>query len=267
MPSSQTSGTLKAQTDQVERGVRPVDRMSDHPVELHRLRHLGGASLTGGIDGQYDEHHYYCQSERLAERQIVALKGSGSRMPRIPPAPLEQYAPLVGGDAPLRQQVYAQAPALAAAYLEFMGALRDKGRLPARLIELLRLRVAFHNQCRSCMAIRYYSGIEDGVTENLVCSLEKPQEAEDLTDAEKSALAYADRLATDHLSITDETFEELGRYFDAGEIMELCLQVGTFVGYGRMAASLAMTDDLPDDYADTGAVLAPWRNAPAEIVR
>jgi AhpD family alkylhydroperoxidase len=187
-------------------------------------------------------------------------------MPRIAPAPLEQYAPLVGADAPLRQQVFAQAPALVAPYLEFMAALRDKGRLPARLIELLRLRVAFHNQCRSCMAIRYSSALEDGLTEDLVCSLEKPEESEDLTEGEKAALSYADKLATDHLSITDETFQELGKYFDAGELMELCLQVGTFVGYGRMSASLAMTDDLPDDYADMDAVLAPWRNAPSSIV-
>jgi alkylhydroperoxidase family enzyme len=197
---------------------------------------------------------------------FIEPESEGPRMPRIAPAPLEQYAPLVGVDAPLRQQVYAQAPELVGPYLQFMAALRDKGTLPARLIELLRLRIAFHNQCRSCMAIRYSSGLDDGVTENLVCSLEKPQEADDLTDAEKAALAYADRLATDHLSITDETFAELGKYFDAGETMELCLQVGTFVGYGRMAASLAMTDDLPDDYADMDAVLAPWRNAPASIV-
>ena len=46
-------------------------------------------------------------------------------MPRIAPAPIEQYAPLVGVDAPLRQQVYAQAPELVGPYLEFMTALRD----------------------------------------------------------------------------------------------------------------------------------------------
>ena len=75
-------------------------------------------------------------------------------MSRIPPAPLEQYGPLVGADAPLRQQVFAQAPDLVGPYLEFMAALRDRGTLPARLRELVRLRVAFHNQCRSCMALR-----------------------------------------------------------------------------------------------------------------
>jgi AhpD family alkylhydroperoxidase len=187
-------------------------------------------------------------------------------MSRIPPASFERYAPLVGADAPLRHQVYAQAPGLVGPYLQFQAAMRTQGRLPSRLIELLRLRVAFHNQCRSCMAIRYSDAMEDGVTEGLVCSLEKPQEAEDLTAAEKAALAYADRLATDHLSISDETFTELRQYFDEGEIMEVCLHVGTFVGYGRVAASLAMTDDLPDDYADTDAQLAPWRNAPATVV-
>jgi AhpD family alkylhydroperoxidase len=187
-------------------------------------------------------------------------------MSRIPPASFEQYAPLVGANAPLRQQVFAQAAGLVGPYLQFMTALRTQGRLPGRLIELLRLRVAFHNQCRSCMAIRYSSGLEDGVTEGVVCSLEKPQEADDLTAAEKAALAYADRLATDHLSITDETFGEMRKYFDDGEIMEVCLHVGTFVGYGRVAASLAMTDDLPEDYADMDAELAPWRNRPASVV-
>jgi alkylhydroperoxidase family enzyme len=187
-------------------------------------------------------------------------------MSRIPPASKEQYTPLVGAEAPLRQQVFAQAPEVIGPYMEFMTALRNNGRLPGRLVELLRLRVAFHNQCRSCMAIRYSSGLEDGLTEGLVCSLERPQEADDLSDAEKAALAYADMLATDHLSITDATFDELHRHFDDAEIMELCLQVGTFVGYGRMAASLAMTDDLPDDYTDMSAQLAPWRNAPASVV-
>ena len=187
-------------------------------------------------------------------------------MSRVPPAPREQYAPLVGENAPLRQQVYAQAPGIAGPYLQFMKALRDNGTLPRRLVELLRLRVSFHNQCRTCMSIRYSDGLEDGLTEGLVCSLEKPQESDDLTPAEKAALAFADRFATDHLAITDEMFAALYDHFTAQEVMELCFQVATFVGYGRMGAVLAMTDDLPDEYADADAVLAPWRQTPQEVV-
>jgi alkylhydroperoxidase family enzyme len=89
-------------------------------------------------------------------------------------------------------------PQLVGPYLTFMAALRDQGWLLARLIELLRLRVAFHNHCRSCLAIRYSSAL-DVVTQNLICSLEKAQEADDLIAAEKAALAYADKMATDHL--------------------------------------------------------------------
>jgi alkylhydroperoxidase family enzyme len=185
-------------------------------------------------------------------------------MSRIPPAPASQYAPLVGADAPLRQQVYAQAPGIVGPYLTYMKALRENGTLPRRLVELLRLRV--HNQCRTCMSIRYSDGLDDGLTEQLVCSLEKPQESDDLTAAEKAAVALADRFATDHLSVTDETFARLYEHFDTQEVMELCFQIATFVGYGRMGAVLAMTDDLPSEYGDPDAVLAPWRQTPIEVV-
>src|SRR4051812_8416660 len=112
-------------------------------------------------------------------------------MARLRPAPPELYEPLFGPAATLGSRIHANAPELAAAYTAFVNALRHEHRtLPPRLIELLRLRVAFHNQCRSCMAIRYESGVEDGVTEALVCSLERPQEADDLTEAERAALAY-----------------------------------------------------------------------------
>lgn len=179
-------------------------------------------------------------------------------MARLQPAPVEQYAPLFGEEAPLRVQIYAQRPELAAQFVAFGQFLRDHHVLPARLIELVRIRVAFHNQCRSCMAVRYGYGIEDGLTEELVCSLEKPEEAEDLTDAERAAIAYADKLATDHHAITDATFEELRRHFDDAEIMELCFHAAFYVGFGRMAMSLDMTDDLPEGFREDGTI-TPWR--------
>jgi alkylhydroperoxidase family enzyme len=186
-------------------------------------------------------------------------------MSRVQPAPFQQYAAVVGPDAPLRQQVYAQAPHIAGPYLAFMKALRENSRLPGRLVELLRLRISFHNQCRSCMAIRYSTGLDDGLTEGLVCSLERPEEAADLSGSEKAALAFADKLATDHLAITDDDFARLREHFSEAEVMELCFQVATFVGYGRMGSALAMIDDLPEEYADAGALLAPWVQKPHSV--
>lgn len=180
-------------------------------------------------------------------------------MARISPAPAEQVAALFGDDAPLRVRIYAQRPELATKFLEFSRALREERLLPDRLIELVRLRVAYWNQCRSCMAVRYEEGIEDGLTEDLVCSLERPQEAADLTGAERAAIAYADLMATNHLAISDETFDGLREQFSEPEIVELCMNVALFVGYGRMGAALNMVDDLPEHFRGEGEErVTPW---------
>ena len=84
----------------------------------------------------------------------------------------EQLRAAVGADTktPLELgnlRFYAHRPELAEAYVAFMAALRRPGLLSRRLVELVRLRVAFHNQCRSCMAVRYHDGAADGVDEAL----------------------------------------------------------------------------------------------------
>ena len=104
---------------------------------------------------------------------------------------------------PLEQgamRMFAHTPEISKGLTAFAGSLKQNRSLPNRLVELVRLRVAFHNQCRSCMAIRYKDGQEDGITEDLVCSLEKPMEADNLSDAEKAAIQYGELFATNHLA-------------------------------------------------------------------
>ena len=180
-------------------------------------------------------------------------------MARVSPAPDEQVAALFGDGAPLRVRIYAQRPELATKFLEFGRTLREERLLPDRLIELVRLRVAYWNQCRSCMAVRYEEGLDDGITEDLVCSLERPNEAADLTDAERAAIGFGDLMATNHLAITDETFDGLREHFSEPEIVELCMNVALFVGFGRMGAALHMVDDLPEHFQGEGdELVTPW---------
>ena len=163
---------------------------------------------------------------------------------------------------PLEQglmRMFAHTPGIAKGLAAFGGSLKMHRALPGRLVELVRLRVAFHNQCRSCMAIRYTDAVNAGVTEDLVCELADPPSAESLTDAEQSALEFADRFATDHLAIDDATFDGLREHFSEPEIMELAMNVAFFVGFGRLAATLHMTEELPDAFqAPKGDVLTPW---------
>lgn len=154
--------------------------------------------------------------------------------------------------------VYANAPRLAKAFFTFEHALWQGFTLRRRLLEMLRLRIAFHNQCRSCMAMRTEKALEDGLTEELVCSLEKPVEAPDLTEAEKAALAYADLFATNHLAIGDDTIEGLRRHYTEQEIVEICMLCAYCTGFGRFAAVYKAVEDLPESYQDLSTRTAPW---------
>ncbi len=152
---------------------------------------------------------------------------------------------------------FAHCPEQALGLMGFGGALKRNRSLPDRLVELVRLRVAFFNQCRSCMAIRYSDAVADGVTEGLVCSLERPQEAENLTAAEKVAIRYGELMATDHLAIDDALYDQLRQHFTEAQIVELGMTVAFFVGFGRLAATYHMVEELPEAFR-TAEKIAPW---------
>lgn len=162
---------------------------------------------------------------------------------------------------------FAHSPEIAKSVAALGGGLKVHRSLPDRMVELVRLRVAFHNQCRSCMAIRYEDALADGVSENLVCELETPKLSGNLTDAEKVALDFADAFATNHYAISDDTYHELAQHFSESEIIELGVTVAFFVGFGRLAATFDMIEELPERFQDKSiARIAPW-NEDHVIVR
>ena len=154
-------------------------------------------------------------------------------------------------------RIFGHQPELAKGLGAFAASLKVNRTLPPRLIEPVRLRVAFHNQCRSCMAIRYPDALADGLTEDLVCSLEKPMEADDLSDAEKLAIRYGELFATNHLAIDDDFYDQLRVHFTEPQIEELGLNLALFVGVGRLSATWNMIEELPDRFQEPGEVV-PW---------
>ena len=161
---------------------------------------------------------------------------------------------------PLEQgltRIFGHQPAMAEGLSAFAASLKVARTLPERMIELVRLRVAFHNQCRSCMAIRYPDAVDDGLTEELVCSLERPMEAVDLDDRERHAIRFGELMATNHLAIDDAFYDDMRTLFTEAEIVELGLNVALFVGVGRLAATWNMVDDLPDRFRAAGEI-TPW---------
>lgn len=152
---------------------------------------------------------------------------------------------------------FAHCPDQALGLMQFGGALKMNRQLSDRLVELVRLRIAFFNQCRSCMAIRYSDAVQDGVDEGAVCSLEKPQEADNLSGAEKAAIRFGELMATDHLSIGDAIYDELRKHFNEPQIVELGMTCAFFVGFGRLAATWHMVEELPEAF-QSAETIAPW---------
>lgn len=194
-------------------------------------------------------------------------------MSRIAHLPLDQWDPQLRADThadeatPLERgamRMFAHKPNIAKGIAALGAGIRQDRTLPERLVELVRLRIAFHNQCRSCMAIRYQSAVDEGADESLVCSLEKPIEAPDLTPAERIALDYADRFALNHLSIDDAFHAELSAHFDDASLVELGTWIAFCVGFGRLGASWDMTEELPDAYRGDG-MIAPWSGIPIVV--
>lgn len=198
-------------------------------------------------------------------------------MSRITKIPMDQWAPtmraLVSDEnlPPIELGnlgITAHRPELAVPMALYMRALRANRSLPERLMELVRLRIAFHNQCRSCMAIRYSSAVEDGLDEDAVCSLQRPYEDPSLSNAEKAAIEYGERMATNHLSIDEAMYDRLRTFFTEAQIVELGLWVAQCVGMGRLAATWDMVENLPEPFRQTDSeTIGPWQGTPVVVAR
>jgi alkylhydroperoxidase family enzyme len=184
-------------------------------------------------------------------------------MARIEPAAPIDPAALEAADAQGRLElqtvgIYEHRPASSKAFFTLLESFGEDGdgTLSARLLELVRLRIAFWNQCRSCMSMRYRPELVD---EGTVCSLESPDEADDLSGAEKAALHYADLLATENLAVDDAVYEDLRRYFAEGEIVELGMFCGLCIGSGRVAATWKLTEHLDERFqGEQDEPFVPW---------
>jgi alkylhydroperoxidase family enzyme len=160
----------------------------------------------------------------LDESELAALERAGRRLAAIK----------------------AHRPAAWDATHALVATLHETGTIPRRLIELLRLRIAGHIECRYCMNSRH---APDVVGEALVCSLEAPEDSADLTPAEKAALRLADLMATNHLAVDDEVLDGLRAWFSEGEVVELTMHCALGIGLALMPSVWGVGEELSEPFA------------------
>jgi alkylhydroperoxidase family enzyme len=118
-------------------------------------------------------------------------------------------------------------------------AAEGAAKLPPRLKELVRLRIAKLNGCVTCQSARLAA---DSIPEEQAVGVWKDNFTEnpDYTPAERAAVEFAERMAADHHSIGDAEIEALHEHFDEAEILELMMMAGQYIGFGRCLAILQL---------------------------
>jgi AhpD family alkylhydroperoxidase len=147
-----------------------------------------------------------------------------------------------GGDP---VQVWTLRPEMGRAVGTMIEATYHQSRLPARVREAARMRIAELNGCAICHDFRAkgfrQEGVDDGLYANVSCYREDPQ----YSGRERLAIEYAERFAVDHQSIDDDFFARLRAEFADDEILDLTICLSTFLGLGRLLNVLGIEQDAP----------------------
>ena len=86
---------------------------------------------------------------------------------------------------------------------------------------------------------------QHGLTEDDYAAVSAWATYEGFSDAERAALEYTEKFATDHLAIDDELFSRLRRHFRDDEIFEISLCVGTWLMMGRITMVMGVSPSCP----------------------
>jgi alkylhydroperoxidase family enzyme len=172
-----------------------------------------------------------------------------SRLPLAEPEDLTGFLRTIhdesGDNTPLLPhiaRVFAPAPELLESFIAwyFPWHMNDEGaqaRLPVRVKELVRLRLATFSGCQACKAARM---AEDVIPEAQAVGVDDDA-PEGFSDAEQSALRFAEKMALDHFSIGDEDFADLREHYDDAQILELVVLTGViYLGFGRALSVLQL---------------------------
>ena len=111
--------------------------------------------------------------------------------------------------------------------------------LDRRIKELVRLRIATLNGCKTCKAARLAPG--DVSEREAEVGVDEPAEAA-FSPRERAALRIAEQMALDHHDFDDAAMRALRRHFSAAETLELMMMIGQYIGFGRMLAMLQLEE-------------------------
>lgn len=179
-------------------------------------------------------------------------------MARVPPVPREEVPELEDAFAPVEQRMgflpnsmltMAHRPEILRAVAGLTQAART-GAVSPELKELVALVASTAAGCRYCQAHTASNATRKGAHAEKIAQVWSYESSDLFSDADRAALRLAHHAALVPNAATDEDFEELRRYFDDGEIVELMTMIALFGFLNRWNDTLATP--LEDEPIEVG---------------
>jgi len=142
-----------------------------------------------------------------------------------------------GSAGPDARRAFMHRPAMAHAIGEWNAAAFDS-RLPLRLHEVVRYRVAQINGCVRCQAYRAPGGADAGATEALLAEVADWRTAEVFTPAERDALEFTERFCFTPEEVDDALTDALRGHLGDDGLVDLAMCVAKYVAVGRLITVL-----------------------------
>jgi uncharacterized peroxidase-related enzyme len=131
-----------------------------------------------------------------------------------------------------------------------------KGTVSPELKELVALVASTAAGCRYCQAHTASNATRKGAEAEKIADVWSYESSDRFSDAERAALRLAHHAALVPNAATDEDFEDLHRYFDDGEIVELMTMIALFGFLNRWNDTMA-TDMETTPFELASAVIGP----------
>jgi uncharacterized peroxidase-related enzyme len=129
----------------------------------------------------------------------------------------------------------------------FLGFYASVGRsLERRLYELIYIRVSMINGCRYCLQHHLAASKRAGVTPEDWSAL-KLGNFSHLSEKERTALAYAEKLTRAPHEISDDDYNGLKKHFSDPEILDLHLLTGLANLTNRVTDPLGLELEIPEE--------------------
>lgn len=115
----------------------------------------------------------------------------------------------------------------------------DQSSIDPRLLELIKLRSSQINGCAYCLDMHSKDAIAIGENPQRIYVLDAWREAPFYSPKEKAALAWCEALTLiSDTAAPDSVYDELSKYFNEKEIMEITFAIITINSWNRLAIGL-----------------------------